>query len=52
MGTDEASSQPGYISIDAPMARALLGKRIDDEVEVQSPEGSTLYDVVEIEYSG
>lgn len=51
VGTDEASSQPGYISIDAPMARALLGKRIDDEVEVRSPEGSTLYDVVEIEYS-
>ena len=29
----------GYISIDSPMARALLKKEVDDEFEVKTPEG-------------
>jgi transcription elongation factor GreB len=34
VGPDEFDAEPGYISMDAPLAKALLGKRVDDEVEV------------------
>ena len=34
VGPDEIDDQPGYISIDSPMARALRGKFIDDEITV------------------
>ena len=32
VGADEFDAEPGYISIDAPLARALIGKKVDDEV--------------------
>ncbi len=51
VGTDEASSQPGYISIDSPMARALLGKRCGDEFEVRGPEGIRFYSIDNISYA-
>jgi len=50
VGADEAGTQPGYISIDSPMARALLGKRCDDELEVTGPEGTLLYSIESISY--
>jgi len=50
VGADEAGKQPGYISIDSPMARALLGKRIDDDISVNGPTGTSEYQVVNIEY--
>src|ERR1043165_5116863 len=37
VGPDEFDMEPGYISMDAPLARALMGKRLDDEVRVQVP---------------
>lgn len=40
-----------YISIDSPMARALLKKQIDDEVVVQTPNGAKQWYVVNIRYS-
>ncbi|MFN2360028.1 MAG: transcription elongation factor GreB [Marinobacter sp.] len=39
VGPDEFDLSRGYLSIDSPMARALLGKRIDDEVSVHTPDG-------------
>lgn len=39
VGPDEFDLSRGYLSIDSPMARALLGKRVDDEVRVRTPEG-------------
>ena len=39
VGPDEADAARGYISIDAPLARALLKKQVDDEVEVRTPAG-------------
>ncbi|MZR64209.1 transcription elongation factor GreB [Alcanivorax sp. DP30] len=39
VGPDETDSKRGYISIDAPLARALLKKQVDDEVEVRTPTG-------------
>ncbi|MQX51720.1 transcription elongation factor GreB [Alcanivorax sediminis] len=39
VGPDETDARRGYISIDAPLARALLKKQVDDEVEVRTPVG-------------
>ena len=39
VGPDEAVASRGYVSIDAPLARALLGKRVDDEAWVRTPSG-------------
>jgi len=50
VGADEAGTEPGYISIDSPMARALLGKRCGDDLEVTGPEGTLAYSVEHIDY--
>ncbi|MFV0507938.1 MAG: transcription elongation factor GreB, partial [Shewanella algae] len=34
VGKDEIDTKKGYITIDSPMARALIGKQVDDEVQV------------------
>jgi len=39
VGADEFDLDRGYLSINSPMARALIGKRLDDEVSVRTPEG-------------
>ncbi|MBT1445174.1 transcription elongation factor GreB [Shewanella sp. JM162201] len=39
VGKDEIDTKKGYITIDSPMARALIGKQVDDEVSVQTPSG-------------
>jgi transcription elongation factor GreB len=52
VGPDETDAARGYISIDSPMARALLGKRVDDEVVVQLPAGPASYVVVAVAYGG
>ena len=39
-----------YISIDSPMARALLGKQVDDDFQVKTPEGYKEWYVNSIEY--
>jgi transcription elongation factor GreB len=50
VGPDEFDREPGYISIDSPVARALLKKSRDDEVEVQRPDGVARYVITEIAY--
>jgi transcription elongation factor GreB len=50
VGPDEFDMHPGYISMDAPLARALMGKRLDDEVKVGLPDGEKNYVIVEIAY--
>ena len=50
VGPDEWDVKKGEISIDSPMARALIGKTVDDEVVVQTPEGERVYDVMKIWY--
>lgn len=50
VGPDEADLQQQKINIDSPMARALLGKSVDDEVIVQAPEGEQVYYVLSINY--
>ena len=51
VGPDEADGSRGEISIDAPLARALLGKRGDDEAWVRTPNGERCLYVNRIWYS-
>lgn len=50
VGPDESDGAKGWISIDAPMAKALLKKQVDDEVEVSTPRGRRYYLVNRIWY--
>lgn len=50
VGADEFDVSKGWISLHSPMAKALLGKRLDDEVKIDTPAGSTLYEIIEIRY--
>jgi transcription elongation factor GreB len=50
VGPDEFDLNPNYISMDAPLARALMRKALDDEVCVELPGGARTYVVVEISY--
>ena len=52
VGPDEFDLAKGKLSMDSPMARALLGKGLDDEVTVHSPSGEQLFYVTEIDYPG
>ena len=51
VGPDETDAKKGWISVDAPLARALLGKQVDDEVVLRTPSGQQEFEVVAIEYS-
>ena len=52
VGPDETDAQRGWISIDAPLARAMLKKRADDEFEAQLPGGTVRFAIVEVRYPG
>lgn len=49
VGSAEADPYEAKISNESPVGRALLGKKIGDKVEVQIPDGVTLYEVMKIE---
>jgi len=51
VGPDEFDLEKGLISIDSPLARALLKKTADDEVTLALPRGRTIYTVLEVRYS-
>jgi len=51
VGPDEFDMAADYISMDAPLARALLGRRIDDEVILELAAGTQHYIIVEVDYS-
>lgn len=50
VGTDEIDLARGWISVDSPLARALLGKAVDQEVTVVRPKGPKEYTIVSIRY--
>lgn len=50
VGPDEFDREPLYISIDSPVAKALLKKARGDDVEVRRPDGVTHFHIVEIRY--
>lgn len=51
VGSDEARAEAGTISIDSPVARVLLGRRLDDEVLLGAGEHARHYCIVAIDYS-
>jgi transcription elongation factor GreB len=50
VGSDEIDANQHWISIDSPMARALVGKSVDDEVKVKTPSGERYLVVTAIRY--
>ena len=52
VGPDETDAAQGYISIDSPLARAALKKRIDDEFEAALPGGMQRFTVIAVSYDG
>ena len=50
VGADETQTDKRYISIDAPMAKALLKRHLEDEINVQTPTGLQQYLIISIRY--
>ena len=50
VGPDEFDLKAGKLSMDSPMARAMLGKRLDDEFHVPAPAGERCFCIVAIAY--
>lgn len=50
VGEEEADIQQGRISINSPIARALIGKELNDEVKVHAPGGVIEYEILDIKY--
>jgi transcription elongation factor GreA len=50
VGEDEADIKAGLLSIGSPIARAIIGKREGDEVEVTTPGGKRAYEIASVEY--
>ena len=50
VGIDEADLEQSLISINSPVARALMGKEEGEVVSVKTPIGTTSYEILNIEY--
>lgn len=52
VGPDETDAKLGWISIDSPLARAMLKKHVDDEFEAMLPDGAVRFVIVDVRYAG
>ena len=50
VGPDETDASRGWISIDSPLARAMLKKRVDEEFSAELPRGAATFVVLSVEY--
>jgi transcription elongation factor GreA len=50
VGHYEANADDGKISVNAPMARALIGKSVGDSVAVKTPQGQKSYEILSVSY--
>lgn len=50
VGEDEANIKEGRISVGSPIARALIGKEVEDVVTVKAPGGNIEYEIISIRY--
>lgn len=50
VGADETNAECMWISIDSPVAKALLGKSVDDDILVSTPDGSKHWYVLDVSY--
>ncbi|WP_448188577.1 transcription elongation factor GreA [Azospirillum sp. sgz301742] len=50
VGSEESDIKAGFLSITSPLARALIGKSVGDSVEVPTPGGSKLYEIITLAF--
>ena len=50
VGEDESDIKQGLISISSPVAKALIGHRVGDEVQIKVPSGIRIYEIIDIKY--
>jgi len=50
VGPDEIDPRRGYISMDSPVAKLLMGKQVDDDIAVSTPIGESVYYIVAVQY--
>lgn len=50
VGADEIDAAKGFISIDSPMAKALIGRSLGDSVTLQLPGGSSTVEIIAVRY--
>jgi len=50
VGSEEADASKNVISIESPIARALIGKEVGDEVKVKTPKGLREFEIIEVAY--
>jgi transcription elongation factor GreA len=50
VGEDEANIKEGRISVGSPIARALIGKTVEDVVTVKAPAGDVEYEIIDVQY--
>jgi transcription elongation factor GreA len=50
VGDDEADIDRGSVSISSPIARALIGREVGDEVTIRTPGGSRVVEIIEVEF--
>jgi len=50
VGDDEADIKQNRISVSSPIARGLIGKTVDSEVEIKTPGGTVEYEIVAVEH--
>ncbi|SEL84053.1 transcription elongation factor GreA [Colwellia chukchiensis] len=50
VGDDEADFKTGRISLNSPMARGLIGKEVDTEIEITTPGGVVEYEIIAVEH--
>ena len=48
VGEDESNIKKGLLSITSPLARAMIGKKVEDSVEVSTPKGTKSYEILKI----
>ncbi|MDR0677474.1 MAG: transcription elongation factor GreA [Holosporaceae bacterium] len=51
VGIDEADIGKGLLSVGAPLARALMGKEVGDEIILETPSGKKEYEILKISYT-
>jgi transcription elongation factor GreA len=50
VGEDEADIKEKRLSVRSPLARALIGKQVGDEVEVATPSGGKFYELLKVKF--
>ena len=50
VGNLESDPEKGHISIDTPIAKGLVGKFVDDEINIKTPSGDLHYEIIEVKH--